>query len=39
MLWFETEGEFEHLELLKQEVYKALVDAETFHEVCQATVN
>jgi SSS family solute:Na+ symporter len=39
MLWFETEGEFEHLELLKLEIYKALVDAETFHQVCQAPVN
>jgi hypothetical protein len=39
MLWFETEGEFEHLELLKQELYKALVDAKTFHQVCQAPVN
>ena len=33
MLWFETEGEVEHLEILKQEIYKALVDAETFHQV------
>jgi SSS family solute:Na+ symporter len=39
MLWFETEGEFKHLELLKQEICKALVDAGTFHQVCQATVN
>jgi SSS family solute:Na+ symporter len=39
MLWFETEGEFAHLEQLKQEIYKALVDAETFHQVCRATVN
>jgi SSS family solute:Na+ symporter len=39
MLWFETEGEFKHLELLKQEICKALVDAKTFHQVCQATVN
>jgi SSS family solute:Na+ symporter len=39
MLWFETEGEFKHLELLKQEICKALVDAKTFHQVCQAPLN
>ena len=35
MLWFETEGNDEHLEQLKQDVCRALIDTEAVLELCQ----
>ena len=35
MLWFEAEGNDEHLEQLKQDVYRTLIETEAVLEVCQ----
>ncbi len=35
IVWFETEGRYNHLEQLKEEIYRALVDTETVFETCR----